>query len=66
MQLNVTARTAGLASTVESLAQEPAELRGVEAVATDDRAVQQQNRDVESVTALQYGIAVDVHDLDWR
>jgi hypothetical protein len=51
---------------VYGLSQEAAELVSIEAVTTDDCAVQQQDRDVESVTALQNGVAVDVNDLDWR
>ncbi len=50
----------------EGLPEQAFQLGYVEAVAADDAAVQEQDGDVESVAALQDGVAVDVDDFDGR
>src|SRR6185312_8606264 len=47
-------------------AQEALELLGIQAVPAHDGAVEQQNGDVEPITAAQLGVAVHVHHVDGR
>ena len=46
--------------------QEPFQFRSIQAVTADDTAIQEQHRDIEAVTALQHGVAVDIDDVDRR
>ena len=55
----------GLLADIAS-AQESLQLVGVEAVAADHAAVEEQNGDIEAVAALEDGIAVDVDNVDRR
>jgi hypothetical protein len=50
----------------QGLPQQALQLWGVEAVSADNASIQQENGDVESVAALQDGIAVDVDDVYGR
>ena len=45
-------------------AQEPQELVGVQPVTADNRAVEEQNGDVQAMAAEQLRIGVDIHDGD--
>jgi hypothetical protein len=46
------------------LAQQPLQLCSVQAVTTDDAPIQEQHRHIQSMAALQNGVAVDVDDFD--
>ena len=48
----------------EGLSQQPLQLRSVQPVTADDATIQEQHRDIQSVSALQNGVTVDVDNLD--
>jgi hypothetical protein len=50
----------------EGLPQQSLELGRVETVAADNASIDEEYRDVESVAALQYGVAVDIDNIDGR
>jgi hypothetical protein len=56
--------TMNAARPAEGLAQQSLQLRSVQAVTADDATVQEQHWDIQSVSALQNGITVDVDDFD--
>lgn len=49
---------------LEPLTKQSLQLRSVQAVAADDATIQEQHRDIQSVSALQNGVTVDIDDLD--
>jgi hypothetical protein len=50
----------------DGLAKQSLQLRRVQAVPANDSTIQEQYRDIEPVTALQNGVAVNVDDFDGR
>ena len=50
----------------DGLAKQSLQLRRVQTMPANDTAIQEQYGDVQAVTALQHGVAIDVDDFDGR
>ena len=65
--MNANQQAEGLAWRSDDLPEQAFQLGGVQAVAANDAAIEEQYGDVESVATLQDGVAVDVDDFDgWQ